>query len=46
MDLMPLKDLPELPKLKLAVVGHVEWVQFMRIDNYPQPGEISHGEIY
>ena len=46
MDLMPLENLPKLPKLKLAVIGHVEWVQFLKIDDYPQPGEISHGEIY
>ena len=46
MDLIPLKELPKLPKLTLAVVGHVEWVNFFRVDNYPQPGVISKGEKY
>ncbi len=46
MEILPLKSLPTLPKLKLAVVGHVEWVTFLTIDKYPQAGEISHGKIY
>src|SRR5579884_1039056 len=28
--------------MNLAVVGHVEWVQFARVDHAPQPGEIVH----
>jgi len=28
--------------LKVAVVGHVEWVQFARVPNVPSPGEIVH----
>jgi ribokinase len=26
--------------MKLAVVGHVEWVEFARVDHAPEPGEI------
>ena len=28
--------------MKVAVVGHVEWVQFMRVEATPGPGEIVH----
>jgi len=28
--------------LRLAVVGHVEWVQFARVDHVPVPGEVVH----
>jgi ribokinase len=28
--------------VKLAVVGHVEWVEFVRVEHVPQPGEIVH----
>ncbi len=37
-----LADLPLLPKLKLAVVGHVEWVNFLALDKLPQAGIIGH----
>jgi ribokinase len=30
--------------VNLAVIGHVEWVQFARVERYPQPGEIVHAE--
>ena len=30
-----------LPPLKLAVVGHQEWVTFLQVDALPQPGRIS-----
>jgi ribokinase len=30
------------PALRLAVVGHVEWVQFARVDHVPVPGEVVH----
>lgn len=46
MELLPPEDLPSLPKLKLAVVGHVEWVTFLSVDKCPQAGEISHGKPY
>ncbi|MFL5942668.1 MAG: PfkB family carbohydrate kinase [Gaiellaceae bacterium] len=28
--------------MRLAVVGHVEWVEFARVDHAPRPGEIVH----
>jgi ribokinase len=28
--------------VNLAVVGHVEWVEFVRVERVPQPGEIVH----
>jgi len=28
--------------MKVAVVGHVEWVEFARVASVPLPGEISH----
>src|SRR5438309_9299170 len=28
--------------MNLAVVGHVEWVEFARVDHVPEPGEIVH----
>jgi len=29
--------------MKVAVVGHVEWVEFVEVDHVPAPGEIAHG---
>src|ERR687888_76772 len=28
--------------MRVAVVGHVEWVEFARVENVPRPGEITH----
>jgi ribokinase len=28
--------------VKIAVVGHVEWVEFARVEHVPRPGEIVH----
>src|SRR4051812_2862761 len=28
--------------MRVAVVGHVEWIQFGRVDHVPAPGEIVH----
>jgi ribokinase len=28
--------------VKVAVVGHVEWVEFVRVEEMPRPGEIVH----
>jgi ribokinase len=28
--------------VRLAVVGHVEWVEFARVEHFPQPGDIVH----
>jgi ribokinase len=30
------------PRPRVAVVGHVEWVEFARVQNLPHPGEIIH----
>jgi ribokinase len=30
------------PELKLAVVGHVEWVQFGHVEHLPRAGEVAH----
>ena len=29
---------------KLAVVGHTEWVEFLRVPHLPQPGQILHAD--
>ncbi len=29
---------------RLASVGHVEWVQFARVEHVPQPGEVAHAK--
>ena len=36
------KEIFSLPKLQLAVIGHVEWVTFLKVDQIPLAGEISH----
>jgi len=28
--------------VNLGVVGHVEWVEFIRVEEVPRPGEIVH----
>ena len=28
--------------LKFAVIGHIEWVNFIKVDQLPKPGLISH----
>ena len=30
--------------LNFAVVGHVEWINFLKVDHLPKPGVISHSE--
>ena len=30
--------------LKLAVIGHNEWINFLEVDNLPEPGIISHAK--
>lgn len=39
-DLVPLQQLPPLPPLPLAVVGHVEVVTFLRVPEIPSAGMI------
>ncbi len=34
----------KLPKLKLAVIGHIEWVTFLKVDQLPLAGQISHAK--
>ncbi len=40
------KEIFKLPKLKLAVIGHVEWVTFLKVDQLPLAGEISHAKDF
>ncbi len=42
MDLVDFRHLDKIPKLKLAVIGHVEWVKFLKVDQLPKRGQISH----
>ena len=42
----PPKEIFSLPKLKLAVIGHIEWVTFLKVDQLPIAGEISHATDY
>ena len=28
--------------MKLAIVGHVEWVEFVRVEHVPEPGDVVH----
>jgi len=39
---LPLSTTSALPPLRLAVVGHVEWVEFLAVDQLPHPGAIGH----
>src|SRR5438128_772124 len=32
----------ETPRVRIVVVGHVEWVEFARVEHVPQAGEIVH----
>jgi ribokinase len=32
-----------LSRLRIAVVGHLEWVEFVRVPDVPRAGEIAHG---
>jgi len=46
MKLWKPEELPKLPTLKLAVVGHVEWVTFMAVEQLPKPGRIGHASRF
>lgn len=39
--LWPLETLPALPPLRLAVVGHVEWMNLVAVEELPRAGTIS-----
>src|SRR5919198_5746783 len=32
------------PMPRVAVVGHVEWIEFARVERLPKPGEIIHAQ--
>tara|TARA_Y100001968_G_scaffold29969_1_gene23183 strand:+ start:54 stop:896 length:843 start_codon:yes stop_codon:yes gene_type:complete len=38
------EEISKLPKLKLAVIGHIEWVTFLKVDQLPLAGQISHSK--
>ena len=44
MEIDETKETFNLPKLKLAVIGHVEWVTFLKVDQIPLAGQISHAK--
>jgi len=44
MKINPPKEILSLPKLKLAVIGHIEWVTFLKVDQLPLAGQISHAK--
>ena len=46
MQLHPLSSLPPLPPLRLAVVGHIEWVSFIGVEQLPAAGSISHANTF
>lgn len=46
MRLWSREELPALPPLRLAVVGHVEWVSFLAVDKLPAAGLIGHAERF
>ena len=41
-----MKKTNELKNLELTVVGHIEWVTFIEVENFADQGQIGHGEIY
>ncbi len=43
---LTLEELPELPPVALAVVGHVEMVSFVGVDHLPAAGEILHADDF
>ena len=30
--------------LKFAVIGHIEWINFLKVDSLPEPGLITHAQ--
>lgn len=46
LTLWPLDTLPALPPLRLAVVGHVEVVSLVAVDQLPEPGTIAHARDF
>ncbi len=33
-----------MPCVRAAVIGHVEWIEFVEVEHIPRPGEIVHAE--
>ncbi|MFN9870435.1 MAG: PfkB family carbohydrate kinase, partial [Cyanobacteriota bacterium] len=46
MHLWSREALPALPPLRLAVVGHVEWMTFLAVDAMPAAGRIGHARRF
>lgn len=46
MRLWSFEELPTLPPLRLAVVGHVEWVDLLAVEALPQPGRVGHAQAF
>ncbi len=46
MNLLSLDKFKNIPNLKLAVIGHVEWVSFLSVKELPKSGLISHAKEY
>lgn len=46
MDLLSRASLPALPPLRLAVVGHVEWVSVVGVETLPQAGRVGHARSF
>jgi ribokinase len=46
MRLWSRESLPPLPPLRLAVVGHVEWVSFLLVERLPAAGLIGHAQDF
>lgn len=46
LTLWPLEALPPLPPLRLAVVGHVEVVSLLAVEELPRPGTIAHAQAF
>ena len=44
MKLWEFEELPDFKNLQIAVVGHVEWVTFLKVDALPKAGIISHAQ--
>ena len=44
MEIKTPNEIFNLPKLKLAVIGHVEWITFLKVEHLPLAGEISHAK--
>ena len=36
----------EKGNLKFAVIGHIEWIHFIKVDQLPKPGLITHSKKF